>query len=98
MLSTIFMVALIILSLSILGCLYRVLKGPSIADRIVALDTIGIHLLAIITILCMVLETRVYFGIILLIGALTFVGTTAYARYIERGVVMEHGDDHPVDR
>ena len=98
MLSIVFVVTLIMLSLAILGCLYRVLKGPSMADRITALDTIGIQMLAIVTILSMMLRTQVYFGIILLIGAITFLGTTAFARYIERGAVMEHEHDNQLDR
>jgi multicomponent Na+:H+ antiporter subunit F len=86
-------VALAILSLSILGCMYRLLKGPSIPDRIAALDSIGVNLLAMITIVCVLLRTTSYFDIVLLIGILTFIGTTAFARYIERGEVIEYGDD-----
>lgn len=85
--------SLILLSLSIVGCMYRLLKGPSMADRIAALDTIGIILLSMITIICMLLETVAYMDIILLIGILAFIGTIAFSKYIERGVVIEHGDD-----
>ncbi|OME87531.1 Na(+)/H(+) antiporter subunit F [Paenibacillus sp. FSL A5-0031] len=93
MLSTLLIASLVILSLAILGCMYRLLKGPSITDRIAALDTIGVILLSMIAVICMLLKTKNYFDIILLIGILTFIGTTAFARYIERGVVFEHGDD-----
>lgn len=93
MLSSLLLVSLVILSLAIVGCLYRLLKGPSIPDRIAALDTIGVILLSMIAVICMLLRTKTYFDIILLIGILTFIGTTAFARYIERGVVIEHGDD-----
>ncbi|WP_054025751.1 Na(+)/H(+) antiporter subunit F1 [Bacillus sp. FJAT-28004] len=93
MLSTLLVASLVILSLAILGCMYRLLKGPSITDRIAALDTIGVILLSMIAVICMLLKTQNYFDIILLIGILTFIGTTAFARYIERGVVFEHGDD-----
>lgn len=86
-------VALILLSVSLLGCLYRLLKGPSLADRIAALDTMGISTLAIIAVIGLLLRTQAYVEVILLIGILTFIGTTALARFIERGVVMEHGDD-----
>lgn len=93
MLSPLLIASLVILSLAILGCMYRLLKGPSITDRIAALDTIGVILLSMIAVICMLLKTQNYFDIILLIGILTFIGTTAFARYIERGVVFEHGDD-----
>ncbi|MBP1996316.1 Na(+)/H(+) antiporter subunit F1 [Paenibacillus eucommiae] len=97
MMNTILMVSLVILSLAVLGCLYRILRGPSMPDRILALDTLGINLLAMVAILCALLRTQAYFDTILLIGILTFIGTTAFARYLERGVVIEHGDD-PDDR
>lgn len=93
MMSVMLLIALVILSLGILGCLYRLLRGPSMADRIMSLDSIGINLLAMIAVLCMLQQTQAYIDIILLIGILTFIGTTAFARYIERGIVIEHGDD-----
>lgn len=91
--SSLLLLSLAILSLAIVGCMYRLLKGPSISDRIAALDTIGVLLLSMIAVICMLLKTYAYFDIILVIGILTFIGTTAFARYIERGVVIESGDD-----
>ncbi|PZE19650.1 Na(+)/H(+) antiporter subunit F1 [Paenibacillus xerothermodurans] len=93
MMSSLLLLSLAILSLAIVGCMYRLLKGPSVSDRIAALDTIGVLLLSMIAIICMLLKTYAYFDIILVIGILTFIGTTAFARYIERGVVIENGDD-----
>ncbi|WP_412760946.1 Na(+)/H(+) antiporter subunit F1 [Paenibacillus validus] len=91
--SSLLLLSLAILSLAIVCCMYRLLKGPSISDRIAALDTIGVLLLSMIAVICMLLKTYAYFDIILVIGILTFIGTTAFARYIERGVVIESGDD-----
>ncbi|MDQ0061551.1 Na(+)/H(+) antiporter subunit F1 [Paenibacillus harenae] len=93
MLEMMLYVALSLLGLAILGCMYRLLAGPSIPDRVAALDTIGIMLVSMIAILCMLLRTTAYIDIILVIGILTFIGTTAFAKYIERGVVLESGDD-----
>lgn len=98
MLSEMLFVALIILSFSILGCIYRVLKGPSMSDRVIALDSVGIQLIAIVAILSIMLRTQAYFEIILLIGILAFLGTIAFSKYIERGVVIEHERDHSNDR
>lgn len=93
MMDTLLWVSLGLLALAVLGCLFRLLRGPSIADRIAALDTIGVLLLSMIAVIGMVTGTQAYFDIILVIGILTFIGTTAMARYIERGVVLESGDD-----
>lgn len=93
MMNGLLLASLILLSLAVLGSMFRLLIGPSIPDRIAALDTIGILLLAMIAVIGMLNGTAAYFDIILLIGILTFIGTTAFARYIERGVVLESGDD-----
>lgn len=93
MMDSMLMASLAILSVAILGSLYRLIKGPSMNDRIMALDTIGIILLSMIAVLSMLFRTTVYLDIILLIGILTFIGTTALARYIERGDVIERTND-----
>lgn len=93
MIHTMLLVSLFMLSMAILGCCYRLVKGPSMPDRIAALDSIGINLLAIIAVIGLLLQTQVFIDIILVIGILTFIGTTSFSRYIERGGVFEHGDD-----
>lgn len=93
MINYLLIAALIIIALSVLLCMYRLVKGPSIPDRITALDTIGINILAMIAVLCVLEKTRVYTDIILMIGILSFIGTVVFSRYMERGVVIEHGDD-----
>ncbi|KOP71203.1 Na(+)/H(+) antiporter subunit F1 [Cytobacillus solani] len=80
---------LFFVTLSIIAALYRVVKGPSKPDRVMALDNIGINLLAGVAILSILLHTHAFLDIILLLGILSFVGTIAFARYIERGVVIE---------
>ncbi|GIP46066.1 Na(+)/H(+) antiporter subunit F [Paenibacillus sp. J45TS6] len=93
MLQVILNISLLLLGISIIGCLYRILKGPSMADRITALDTIGIQLIGSVAVLSMLLHTQAYVDIILLIGILAFISTVAFARFIERGVVLENDDD-----
>ncbi|MGZ7445078.1 Na(+)/H(+) antiporter subunit F1 [Paenibacillus sp. TH7-28] len=86
---TMMVVALCILMLAILANLYRVVKGPSGADRVQALDSIGINLIASIGVFSVLMHTHAFFDLILLIGILSFIGTVAFARFIERGVVIE---------
>ncbi|MBP3951348.1 Na(+)/H(+) antiporter subunit F1 [Bacillus suaedae] len=94
MLSTVLMVCLILLSLALLGSIYRLIKGPSTADRVIALDTIGITMIALVAVLSMYLKTSAFLEVILLIGILTFIGTVAFAKFIERGVVLDRKRDH----
>ncbi|NNV06617.1 Na(+)/H(+) antiporter subunit F1 [Geobacillus sp. C56-T2] len=84
-----FYIALALLSLAI-GCfVYRVVKGPTVADRVIALDAIGICLAGIVAVLSILLETSVFLEIILLIGILAFLGTAAFAKFLQKGVVIE---------
>ena len=89
----ILIISLVFLTLSILVAIYRVIKGPSTADRVQALDYIGINLIASIAIFSILLHTHAYFDLILLVGILSFVGTIAFSRYVERGVVIERNSD-----
>ncbi|CUA79040.1 MULTISPECIES: Na(+)/H(+) antiporter subunit F1 [Anoxybacillus] len=86
-------IALVILSLAMIGFLYRVVKGPSTADRIIALDAMGITLAGMVAIVSMLLNTSAFLDVILLIGILAFVGTVAFAKFLEKGVVIERGND-----
>ncbi len=89
MFSFLMILSLIILTFAILLNIFRVVKGPSSADRVQALDSIGINLIAGIAILSVYLDTHAFFELILLIGILSFIGTIAFARFLERGVVIE---------
>ncbi|MDQ0269876.1 Na(+)/H(+) antiporter subunit F1 [Cytobacillus purgationiresistens] len=90
MIDTFLTIALVFLTLSILAAIYRLIKGPSIPDRVQALDNIGINLIAGIAITSIMLRTTAFFEVMLLLGILSFIGTIAFARFLERGVVIEH--------
>lgn len=81
--------ALIFFSITILICLYRVIKGPSLPDRVVALDMIGVNLLPMIAIISILQRTTAYLEGILILGILSFIGTIAFSKFIERGVIIE---------
>lgn len=85
----ILLLALAFFSVSIGLSLYRVIRGPSLPDRAIALDTIGINLLSAIAIVSIVLKTKAYLEAILILGILAFIGTIAFTKYIERGVIVE---------
>ncbi|NGZ77562.1 Na(+)/H(+) antiporter subunit F1 [Saccharibacillus alkalitolerans] len=93
MMQTLLFLSMILLALAIFGCLYRVLKGPSLADRIAALDTIGVNIAAEVAVAGAYMRSTAYFELVLLIGILAFLGTVALARYMERGKVLNAPDD-----
>lgn len=83
-------IALIIVVLSILAMLVRVILGPSLPDRVVALDAIGIQLMAIVGLISIILGTHYMIVAILLIGILAFLGTAVFAKFMDKGEVIEH--------
>ena len=93
--NVILIVALVIVTLSMFGMLVRVIIGPSLADRVVALDEMGIQLMAIVALFSIFLGTKYMMVAILLIGILAFLGTAVFAKYMDKGKVIEHdNNDH----
>jgi multicomponent Na+:H+ antiporter subunit F len=83
-------ISITFISLAMIGLIYRVIKGPTVADRVVALDAIGISLVSVVALVSVFLETSAFLDIILLIGILAFIGTVAFSKFLEKGVIMEY--------
>jgi len=73
-----FLIALVAL------CFYRVVKGPTVADRVVAIEIIGIIVVGI----CVILSISTGKAFLIDIGIawiiLSFIGTLTMAKYLER--------------
>ena len=67
----------------------RLVIGPSVGDRILALDTMVVNAIGLIVILGILQGTRIYFEVTLIIAMLGFVSTVAYARFVLRGDIIE---------
>lgn len=93
MLDTVVKISILCISIAMLGLIYRVVKGPSIPDKVVALDALGINLIGVIGLLSILLKTNTFLEIILLIGILAFIGTVAFSKYLEKGVIIERERD-----
>mgnify|MGYP003562112626 FL=1 len=89
MIEKVMLLALALFMVAIALLLYRVVKGPSKPDRAIALDTIGVNLISAIAIVSIVLQTKAFLEAILILGILAFIGTIAFSKYIERGVIVE---------
>ena len=75
--------------LSMLLVLVRVLRGPTLPDRIVALDALYVNAVALIILLGIAEADQVYFESALLIALIGFASTVALAKFALRGDVME---------
>ncbi|MEC7546628.1 MAG: K+/H+ antiporter subunit F [Thalassolituus sp.] len=89
MLNTVILISSGMVGLAMLLCLWRLLKGPDITDRILALDTLYINSIALIILLGLYHGSAMYFEGALLIAMLGFVSTSAVAKYLLRGDIIE---------
>jgi len=78
-------VVLVALSLSILLCVYRLWEGPTLPDRVVAVDTITTNVIALIALWCIRSRSGLYFDAVLVLSVLGFMSTCTLAKYIARG-------------
>ena len=69
--------------------LWRLLLGPEITDRVLALDTFYINTIALLMLLGIRLSNAIFFEAALLIAMMGFIGTVALAKYILRGDIIE---------
>jgi multicomponent K+:H+ antiporter subunit F len=75
--------------LAMLLCGWRLLRGPTLPDRVLALDTLYVNVVAFVVLLGIRQGTGLYFEAALLIALLGFVSTVALGRYLQRGDVIE---------
>ena len=69
--------------------MFRLWKGPSTGDRILALDTMVINAIGLIVLIGIFQGAQIYFEVTLIIAMLGFVSTVAYARFVLRGDIIE---------
>ena len=77
--------ALVTLSVALLIALYRLVKGPTLPDRVVAMDLIGVLVVGVIVMLAASTQVPATLDAAIVIALISFVGTLGYATYIERG-------------
>ncbi len=82
-------VAMVALIVGQLMCMTRLVMGPTVGDRILALDTMVINAIGLVIALGIHQGVKVYFEVALLVAMLGFVSTVALARFILRGDIIE---------
>ena len=75
--------------LALLINLWRITVGPDAADRILALDTMVINVIALLVLYGIWRGTSIYFEAAMLIAMVGFVSTVAYCRFVLRGDIIE---------
>jgi multicomponent Na+:H+ antiporter subunit F len=77
--------AFILIFLSMLFGIIRLVIGPDIVDRVVAIDLLTIIAIAVIALLAHIAGRYIYLDVALVYGLLSFLGVLAVARYLEKG-------------
>jgi multicomponent Na+:H+ antiporter subunit F len=70
----------------IILCILRLLKGPTAPDRAVAVDTASTVTTALLVLLGSTFGRYVYLDVALVYAILTFIGSVAIARFLEKGI------------
>lgn len=82
-------VAIAAVVVALLLSAFRLLRGPAVTDRILALDTLYVNALALLVLLGLQQRTALYFEAALVIAVLGFVGTVALAKYVAGGDIVK---------
>ncbi|MFH0817659.1 MAG: monovalent cation/H+ antiporter complex subunit F [Candidatus Micrarchaeota archaeon] len=77
-------VAVVLIGLCAPLC-YRVFKGPTIADRVLATDAMGVLIANALALLAVEFERSIYLDVAIVVAALGFIGTVAISKILESG-------------
>lgn len=93
MIQTMLTISIVLFTITIAIAVLRIILGPSMPDRVLALDVIGVNLIASIAVFSVIMKTKAFLEVILILGILSFIGTIAFSKFIERGVIVERKRD-----
>jgi multicomponent Na+:H+ antiporter subunit F len=85
MLDTVAQLTLVILAVTVIVTLVRLIKGPTLPDRVVAMDLLGVVVVGFIVVLAASTRVSATLDAAMVIALIGFVATVAYAVYVERG-------------
>lgn len=77
--------SLVTLAVALLAAVVRVVKGPTLPDRVVAMDLIGVLVVGLIVVLAASTGVHATLDGAIVIALVSFVATVAYGTYVERG-------------
>ena len=78
------LIALTMLAVGAALTFIRLAKGPTLPDRVIAIDLIGVLLVCLLVLMAGVTTQQAFLDVAMVVALISFVGTVAYARYIER--------------
>jgi multicomponent K+:H+ antiporter subunit F len=82
-------IASVLIGLAMLLAFWRLLRGPDIVDRVIAIDTLYINACTLLLAYGIAGDSSLHFEASLVIALLGFLTTVAFAKYLLRGDIME---------
>ena len=61
------------------------MRGPTLPDRVISIDLLGIQIVCVLVVAAGELGQQAFLDVAMVIALISFVGTVAYASYLERG-------------
>lgn len=86
---TVLLAAIFATSVLVLAAGYRVLRGPTVPDRVVGLDTVSSNFVAIVALFALLRRSGFYVNAALVLAIIGFVSTVAVAKYVIEERVIE---------
>jgi multicomponent Na+:H+ antiporter subunit F len=81
-------ITLVLMTISIIPCIYRILFGPTIPDRVVGLDAMTLVMVVTIGVYSYVKDSIFFLNAALVLSIIAFVGTVAIAKYLDEGEIF----------
>jgi len=86
MVNTILTISVVLILLSVLLSLYRFIKGPNTADRVIAFDVMTIASIGLIALIAYFANRIVYLDVAVVYGLLSFIGVIVVAKFLEKSL------------
>jgi multicomponent Na+:H+ antiporter subunit F len=77
-------IALTMLAVAAALAFIRLAKGPTLPDRVIAIDLIGVLMVCLLVVMAGVAAQQAFLDVAMVVALISFVGTVAYAWFIER--------------
>ena len=83
---TLIHIIVVLTGVSLFTAFIRFLKGPTAADRVMALDFMTVVAVALMVVLSFIFDRSIYLDVAMVYALIGFVGTVVVARYFEGGL------------
>lgn len=75
-------VGLYVMCVGLILCLIRLVRGPELADRVLAADLLSLHVVGLVILLTIYVGDLVFFDAVMVVAIIGFVSTVGFAQYI----------------